>query len=252
MSNLIKKFKENKFIVVRLAVSAEFTDLITQYALFDEIQDFRPDIDHVIGAHSKYADPLMEAMLLILQHKVEETTGLKLLPTYSYFRVYRPGDELTSHQDRPACEISTTVCFNFWYNDPSYSWPIFMDGTPIDLQPGDMAIYRGIDVEHWREKFTAPDDAWQVQGFFHYVDANGPHTEWKYDKRDNIGDHMAVPKGQQVSDEVAMQRHQMAKNLGFRPDQGQPPMVARQDVSTPAPVAPTTNSGLKSYISFTS
>ena len=50
-----------------------------------------------------------------------------------------------------------------------------------------MAIYRGIELEHWREKFEAPEGSWHVQAFLHYVDANGPHSEWEYDKRISIG-----------------------------------------------------------------
>lgn len=245
MNNTSENFKKNKFAIVRLAIPQDIADLVTQYTLFDEIQNFCPDIDHVVGAHSKYADPLMETLLLKLHKQVEETTGLTLLPTYSYFRVYRPGDELSRHQDRPACEVSVTVCFNFCYNDPAYSWPIFMAGTSVDLQPGDLAVYRGIDIEHWREKFTAPGDAWHVQGFFHYVDANGPHTEWKFDKRSNIGNHMAVPEDPQYSEEDIIARQRRAEELGFRPR-------GVQQLPTPSPEVSVPGPGLKSYISFTS
>jgi hypothetical protein len=62
-----------------------------------------------------------------------------------------------------------------------------MGGNQVDLLPGDLAIYRGCDVPHWREPFDKGQDAWQVQAFFHYVDEHGPNAEWKWDKRDSLG-----------------------------------------------------------------
>ena len=53
---------------------------------------------------------------------------------------------------------------------------------------GDMVIYRGCDLQHYREKMYIKDpEAWHLQGFFHYVDVNGPYKEWKFDKRSSIG-----------------------------------------------------------------
>jgi len=182
-----KDFFNNGYCIVRSAITKEIRDFVTQYALFDEMQDFKPDGIQVPAAHSKYADPAMEVMLLNLHKTMEEITGLTLHPTYSYFRVYRPDDDLKKHTDRESCEISCTLCFNFSYSDSSYNWPIFMNGNEVALNPGDMVIYRGRELPHWREKMLGGADDWQVQGFFHYVDANGPCSEFKYDRRPSIG-----------------------------------------------------------------
>jgi hypothetical protein len=181
-------FKKQGYCIVKNAVSSELRDFLTQYALFDEMQDFLPDEGQVIGAHSKYGDPAMESLLLSLHSMMEENTGLKLFPTYSFYRVYRNGDELAKHKDRPSCEISCTVCFNYSYDNSDYAWPIFMDGSRVELCPGDLVIYRGCDLAHWRETFSIKEDAWHVQGFFHYVDANGPYASYKYDGRDTVGE----------------------------------------------------------------
>src|SRR5210317_491152 len=190
-------FKEHGFCIVRNAISNEVRDIITQYALFDEMQDFKPegyfpDSVCVPNAHSKYADPAMESVLLHLHSTIEENVGFTVDPTYSYYRVYRKGDDLKPHQDRPSCEISATLCFNYDYNDKEYQWPIYMDGNAVVLYPGDLVIYRGIDLTHWRDEFQCGPDNWHVQGFFHYVDKNGPHTAHKFDGRDTIG--QADPK----------------------------------------------------------
>jgi hypothetical protein len=49
-------------------------------------------------------------------------------------------------------------------------------------EPGDMVVYRGIEIEHWREPFDAEEGSYQVQVFLHYVDANGGLKHLKYDQ----------------------------------------------------------------------
>lgn len=183
------KFKTDGYCVVENTINTDLRDVITQYALFDEMQNYTPELEHeqVPTAHSRYGDPAMEAMLLHLHGIMEKNTGLTLFPTYSYYRVYRNGDELAPHNDRESCEISATLCFNVSYDTTEFSWPIFMNGSSVILNPGDMVIYRGCDLPHWRDKLSHNEEIWHVQGFFHYVDANGPYPNFKFDKRESIG-----------------------------------------------------------------
>ena len=118
------------------------------------------------NTYSHYADPVMETLLMKVLPKMQQETGLELIPTYSYARIYKHGDILKRHKDRPSCEISTTIHLG---GDP---WPIFIDGTGADniideyknihklnapkgtevvLDVGDMLVYSGCEVEHWRE-----------------------------------------------------------------------------------------------------
>ena len=187
MKNNIKNFEKNGYVLVKNALSKETVDLVTQYALFDEIQDYKPDGGQVIGAHAKYADPVMESLLLQLQSIIENNTGLSVHPTYSYYRVYRPGDELKPHKDRQSCEISITLSLGYDYCNSNYKWPIYIEGQACVLEPGDIVCYKGIELEHWREKFIAPENSWHVQAFLHYVDSNGPFSEYSCDLRDSIG-----------------------------------------------------------------
>jgi hypothetical protein len=185
----IESFKKNGFCIVKNAISSELRDFVTQYALFDEMQSDGYRDHQVPNAYAKYGDPAMESMLLYLKNILEENTGLTLHPTYSYYRVYRVGDELAPHKDRESCEISATMCLNYNYDDTNFDWPIFIDGNKVVLKPGDLAIYRGCDLSHWRDQFKyTDDDVWHVQGFFHFVDADGPCAEFKYDKRNSIGE----------------------------------------------------------------
>lgn len=178
-------FNTKGYCIVRSALDEELINFISQYTLFDEKINFTPGTEQVIGAHEKYADPAMEVLLLKLLPLMEEATNLRLYPTYSFYRVYRSGDELSVHKDRPSCEISATLCFNYSYTD--YEWPIYMEDNPIILNPGDMVIYRGCDLYHSRPKLNTKDDSYHIQGFFHYVDADGQYSNYKYDGRSEIG-----------------------------------------------------------------
>ena len=99
--------------------------------------------------------------------------------------------ELHRHRDRPSCEISTTVCFGFNYKSTpaDYRWGMYVEPDMlINQDPGDAIIYRGCDVEHWRDPFVASNTSYQVQAFFHYIDVNGPfYPEYAFDKRPKLG-----------------------------------------------------------------
>jgi hypothetical protein len=47
----------------------------------------------------------METLLQRMKPVMEEATNLKLIETYSYARIYKKGDILHRHKDRPSCEI---------------------------------------------------------------------------------------------------------------------------------------------------
>lgn len=181
----MKKFK---MAVIKNVISQEICDLVTQYCLFDEMQNIEKNNfdDQVPNAYSKIYDPLMESILLKIQPDVESVYEKKLLPSYSYFRIYSEGDELKKHIDRESCEISATLCFNYQYEDDP--WPIFIDDEKIILYPGDMAVYKGNDLYHYREKLTGKKNIWHIQGFFHYVESDGKFKDFKFDGRNSIGE----------------------------------------------------------------
>ena len=58
-------------------------------------------------------------------------------------------------------------------------------GVEVKLKPGDMLMYRGCELEHWRDAFEGSDCG---QVFLHYNDANGKDAKTnKFDKRPIIG-----------------------------------------------------------------
>ena len=212
-------FKKNKYQVIRGAISKELADIAYTYLQISAEADhwmITNQVTHeknplvgnfkdqqVPGSYAKYADRLMETLLIQTIPVMKAKTGLDLIPTYSYTRLYRTGNILNRHKDRPSCEISTTLCLG---GDP---WSIFIDptgsnnvidehkgvmkpdapkGNRVDLKPGDMLIYSGCELEHWREPFQGKLCG---QVFLHYNHANGPFAKSNlYDKRPMLG----IPK----------------------------------------------------------
>ncbi len=133
------------------------------------------------GDYSKYGDPIFDTLLNLSLEKMQELTALDLVPTYSYHRLYTTGTELKRHSDRPSCEISTTLCLGYDITNvdlktyPDWDWPMFIKEKngkeiPVHMKPGDMIIYRGCELEHWREPFWGKNHA---QVFLHYNEKNG-------------------------------------------------------------------------------
>ena len=64
---------------------------------------------------------------------------------------------------------------------------MYVEGNPIITEPGDAIVYLGCEAEHWRDEFLAPLYSYHIQGFFHYVNADGPFKDHANDKRLFIG-----------------------------------------------------------------
>ena len=126
-----------------------------------------------------------EALLKTIQPLIENAVNKKLLPTYSYARIYYKGSELEPHLDRESCEYSITLCLD---NNPT-PWAIYMDDEQVLLNAGDIVVYKGCEIRHWREKLLEDTEITQV--FLHYVDKDGPYVEYKFDKRPMLG----IPHG---------------------------------------------------------
>ena len=208
----------NKYQVIKNAISYELANFIFNYFLLKRDAVFfmyKNNITYDNGllgtwrdqqipnTYSHYADPAMETLLMKVLPRMQQETGLELVPTYSYARIYKRGDILKRHKDRPSCEISTTLNLG---GDP---WSIFIDGTGSDnvidehnnihkpnapkgtevmLKVGDMLVYSGWELEHWREPFEG-NVCGQV--FLHYNHVNGPFSvKNKFDGRPMLG----IPK----------------------------------------------------------
>jgi hypothetical protein len=213
---------KKKFKVIKNVISKDFASFIYDYFLLKRqvnitLMDrhyFSPfetmfgvwNDDHIPNTYSHYADILTETLLLKLLPKVEKESGFKLNPNYSFFRIYKKGDILTRHKDRFSCEISITLNVG---GDP---WPIYIDptgednvpshqcfnkkeqpsikpnahkGIKVNLKPGDMLLYKGNELEHWRDSFDGENHG---QIFLHYNNVKTKNSKQNiYDGRLHLG-----------------------------------------------------------------
>ena len=214
-------FKTKKYQVIRGALSKELANFIFNYMMLqrdavdfmmkhNKVNPANPFMGNrvdkqVPGCYTKYGDWVMETLLMYMIPIMKAKTGLELIPTYTYTRLYEKGNILRRHKDRPSCEISTTLHLG------GDEWPIFLDptggdnilsgretttvvkpgapkGVRVDLKIGDMLIYSGCELEHWREPFAGNVCS---QVFLHYNHANGPYAKTNlFDKRPMLG----IPK----------------------------------------------------------
>ena len=187
-------FKDNKYVFLNKFLDNENCQ---QYVL-----EFKKLIDQGLCKKDPQCplslslghNPLFDSLLEQLTPHMENVTNKKLYPTYAYARWYAPGDELKIHKDRPSCEISASITLGF----EGGQWPIYVgnnsdksDAKQINMNVGDAVVYKGEELFHWREKYV--EGQWQAQVFIHYVDAEGPNKEWKYDKRKKLA-HYEVDK----------------------------------------------------------
>ena len=198
-------FKKNKYTIIRKAIDKDLALFLYNYFMMQKqvydtcrnvryISPFENIIGHYEGqdeqiphTYSQYSNIAMETLMLKCQPKMEEATGLKLYPAYTYARIYKKGDELKRHKDRFSCEISTTM------NLGGDKWSIYLEpsgelnkkGIKVDLSPGDMLVYSGCELEHWREKFKGKISA---QVFLHYNNTKTKFAkENMFDKRKHLG-----------------------------------------------------------------
>ena len=198
-------FKKNKYVVIKQAISKDLATFVANYfamrkQVYDTCRhhrfispyevllgDYEPADGQIPHTYSHYADIAMETLMLKCQPAMEKITQLKLTPAYSFARIYKNGDVLKKHKDRFSCEISTTMNLG---GDP---WPIYLEpsgkeglkGIKVDLKPGDMLVYRGCELEHWRNKFKGTEC---IQVFLHYNNNKTPGAkENRFDRRPHLG-----------------------------------------------------------------
>ena len=197
-------FTEKKYTVIKKAISFELANFAYNYLLLKReavswmhknnyISEFTPGFGtwkdkQIPNTYSIYSDMFMETLMMKVLPVMQQHTEMNLIPCYTYTRIYKKGDILKRHKDRPSCEISTTLHLG---GEP---WPIFLDptgadnaptGISINLKVGDMLVYSGCDLEHWREPFEGDNCA---QVFLHYNNIDGPFgTKNKFDHRPLLG-----------------------------------------------------------------
>ena len=216
-----EKFDKNGYLVIKnLWDPKELYSPVPpekgQYNYWDnnpEHFSLMPVEKQVEGSTSRYWHPQYRAIHSGIRRKLEKEIGRKLFNTYYYDRFYYPGQELTKHADRDACEISVTVHCSTNLEGEDADWPIWIktpdtytdktkteiiipgENRSVILHAGDGMVYKGCERPHWRDPMPTPrrrkrdiilmrkeKEYYYHQIFFHYVLQDGQRAHCAGDK----------------------------------------------------------------------
>ena len=168
----------NNYLIVRNFVSKSIVKKHLDTFEYAYEQNLLRDDEQVSNSLVSYNPKLAKDLQYEKCDAVSSIIGSKVLPTYCFARMYRNGNVLKKHTDRPACEISLTL-----HLDGDRSWPIWItnsngENVSVELESGDVMIYLGCAAPHWREEYLG-DKYSQV--FFHYVREEGSCSSHAYD-----------------------------------------------------------------------
>jgi hypothetical protein len=190
-------WKKNKYLVIKKSISKELCEFAYKHLLlkknvadclfknreipYHSIEWGHYTDEQVPGSFSIYSDVVMEQLLINLKPTIEKNIGVKLVENYSFARLYKKYDILKKHIDRYSCEYSVTL------NLGGDKWPINLIANKkevkIDLEPGDLLVYEGCRLPHWRDVFLGNMCA---QVFLHYSNIKDKNKT-KWDNRPCLG-----------------------------------------------------------------
>ena len=217
-----ESFEKNGYLVIKdlwdpKELYSEVPEQKGQYNYWDKnIEHFNhvPVENQVEGSTSRYWHPQYREIHSGIRMKLEKHLGRKLYNTYYYDRFYNPGQALTIHADRDACEISVTVHISTNLEGDAANWPIWIktpdtyadktkmvitetgENRSVVLQAGDGMVYKGCERPHWRDpmptqyekkglfgrKQVEEEGLYYHQIFFHYVLQDGQRAQCAWDR----------------------------------------------------------------------
>lgn len=128
-------------------------------------------VERRMGIHN---ESVTAALHLRLTKLVSLITGEDLKPSYAYLGCYLDGAELKPHIDRPQCQFNLSIVFDMSDEQGQMPepWPIFLKKnnktTAVNLAIGSGLLYRGTELEHWREPLPKGQRA--IVCFYHFVE----------------------------------------------------------------------------------
>jgi hypothetical protein len=159
----IKNFQQNKFVVIPNFLDPYLLAFLVSY--FEHAKENPgPYVGQDWTSANAHGDACADSVMYSLRPIIEAITGLELLPTYSWVRMYNKGDTLGRHKDVAANQVSCNVCIS-----KDIDWLLGLsDGEnefEISLEPGDAVIYDGVALEHWRDKYQGQNQIQMIVGY---------------------------------------------------------------------------------------
>ena len=208
-NELTWKFMQDRYVVLKNLIPKDIINMtLDNWKTHEESSDsgiYREERDITyknpassIGkSTAMYSAPWAIALHNWLHEELKRHIDIDLGITYAYSRKYERGAYLGSHLDRPSCEISATLCLDYKSDDGS-PWPIWVrndknyitaDAETVRvesqalsqrerkkngcksllLEPGDILLYQGPNIPHWRDYFLGE---YSYHIFVHFYNRN--------------------------------------------------------------------------------
>jgi len=159
-------FSKYGYVIVRNMISEELTKFIADE--FTMVRDVYHHVNNVpledttrFGdstvkhAFCYYAPLCFEILYPRIMPRCEAILNKKLFPSFSYARILYKDAKMEKHVDRASTTINTTIIFendpepyDFWLTD------LEDNDVALKLNAGDMCLFDGGKLNHWRDTYT--------------------------------------------------------------------------------------------------
>ncbi|WJG11180.1 hypothetical protein [Aliiglaciecola sp. LCG003] len=202
-----QQWDTNGYFVCRNLFSDKLIDILRNYyQLFSESHKFKTC--PISGESTLQARRfvIFESILDVFSLYLNEQLDSQYLPTLSNVRESHLTSSFPAHTDRSACEVT---CSFPLFVEKSHPWPLYLakeanaKGTPIYLNIGDLVVFKGHEIFHWREPYSGSR---QVQVQMHYVQQGGKFEKYRYDEQGELAVDMQklkLIKPKQARDKIS-------------------------------------------------
>ena len=152
-----------KFIADEFTMVKDVYYHIHNVPLEDTTRFSDPVVKH---SFSYYAPLCFEILYPRIMPRCEEILNKKMIPSFSYARILYEGAKMEKHVDRNSHSMACTITFEI-DKEPYDFWLTDLEGNDVALKlyPGDMCLFNGAKLVHWRNTYTGKKCIQATLGF---------------------------------------------------------------------------------------
>jgi hypothetical protein len=177
-----ERMKRDKFIVIPQLLDPMLVQFLSSYYSTMEA-DTSGNFGKDRTSMNAYGDACADVCMYMLRDRLQEYTGIELVPAFSFVRHYKKGDKLNRHNDRPSNQVNVTMTITC-----DVDWPIGFrhkfggEEHILRTNPGDAVCYWGNELDHWRDKYTGESHVQLITGFI-VKDGEYDTPQFRFDGR---------------------------------------------------------------------
>jgi len=171
-------FKKNDYLLIKEILTEEIKEYLKNRITFDQHNYINERLQFFREHNDDSCSSLISRFITTIKPFYEYVLQITLSPPVGFGMKYNENSDCKPHYDNYNMPISSTLCF---YNEDKISYPFYIDtaffnnphpfrltvddkdGIPednkqkIDINDGDIGIFRGRNHLHWRDKKYVKD-----------------------------------------------------------------------------------------------